>query len=157
MKPSSVFRAKNLSVNTWRSGPDICSLICEVDPYFRFPFFLSIFLARFFVVCKSFYNINFLCFTKDPGKPQSNIEVCFRNCIYIHIPSIFIDLGSHRFLSLVDSILLQFNLPKFLQTKSFRTIGPSIVCRKGWMYFVDKICRYIRLCHISNFQSKHFH
>ena len=22
------FRAKNLSVNTWRSGPDICSLIC---------------------------------------------------------------------------------------------------------------------------------
>ena len=24
----SFFRAKNLSVNTWRSGPDICSLIC---------------------------------------------------------------------------------------------------------------------------------
>ena len=23
------FRAKNLIVNTWRSGPDICSLICE--------------------------------------------------------------------------------------------------------------------------------
>ena len=25
---TSFFRAKNLSVNTWRSGPDICSLIC---------------------------------------------------------------------------------------------------------------------------------
>ena len=26
---TSIFRAKNLSVNTWRSGPDICSLICD--------------------------------------------------------------------------------------------------------------------------------
>ena len=25
--------AKNLSVNTWRSGPDICSLICELESY----------------------------------------------------------------------------------------------------------------------------
>ena len=31
-----LFRAKNLSVNTWRSGPDICSLICEfVNKYQR--------------------------------------------------------------------------------------------------------------------------
>ena len=27
------FRAKNLSVNTWRSRPDICSLICELNVY----------------------------------------------------------------------------------------------------------------------------
>ena len=29
---NTFFRAKNLSVNTWRSGPDICSLICGYDP-----------------------------------------------------------------------------------------------------------------------------
>ena len=29
------FRAKELSVNTWRSGPDICSLICGVNTWFR--------------------------------------------------------------------------------------------------------------------------
>ena len=29
---NSFFRAKNLSVNTWRSGPDICSLICASSP-----------------------------------------------------------------------------------------------------------------------------
>ena len=28
---TSFSRAKNLSVNTWRSGPDICSLICASD------------------------------------------------------------------------------------------------------------------------------
>ena len=28
VKKTHVFRAKNLGVNTWRSGPDICSLIC---------------------------------------------------------------------------------------------------------------------------------
>ena len=29
---SCFFRAKNLSINTWRSGPDICSLICGWTP-----------------------------------------------------------------------------------------------------------------------------
>ena len=31
MKKHTFFRAKNLSVNTWRSGLDICSLICAWD------------------------------------------------------------------------------------------------------------------------------
>ena len=31
MKKPGFFRAKNLSVNTWRSGPDICFLICDLQ------------------------------------------------------------------------------------------------------------------------------
>ena len=30
-KTSFFFWAKNLSVNTWWSGPDICSLICDLN------------------------------------------------------------------------------------------------------------------------------
>ena len=32
MGKKTFFRAKKLSVNTWRSGPDICSLICASGP-----------------------------------------------------------------------------------------------------------------------------
>ena len=42
MEKNQFFRAKILSVNTWRSGPDICSLICGLDfPEFKLRLFLE--------------------------------------------------------------------------------------------------------------------
>ena len=38
---TSFFRAKNLSVNAWRSGPDICSLICGYELRFAFKYNFS--------------------------------------------------------------------------------------------------------------------
>ena len=125
----------------------------KVDPYyFRFPFLFSIFLARFFVVCKSFHNINFLCFTKDPGKPKSNCGVCFRNCIYIFLQSSQIWVPIDFYLQLI-LFYCSLTCQSFFKQNPLGQQDHQQCAEKDKCVLLTKyVGAYIKLCHISDFQ-----
>ena len=61
-------------------------VIPSADPYFRFPFLLSIFLARF--LWQTLLQHQFSMFYKGRWNLLNNCGGCFRNCIYIFLQNL---------------------------------------------------------------------
>ena len=123
--------AKNLSVNTWRSGPDICSLICE-----------TICRHTLAQLMKEWELNLYICILTLPKNIRHGNKYL---CIYIFIVNILIPVVQYKeyYLTTRDSIIIPSIIQKLvdqpfelLKEKQIPWAAPS---RKKSLFYLSPL------------------